>query len=106
MSREAKLIVEGNNDELWQRCCGFIDLSLDDFMNIQRRLLLEQLELLKKCKLGRSVMRSREPKTVEDFRLQVPLTHLHRLRTVPADPERVRITSETTVLAAYLRALW
>ena len=74
MSQEAKLIVEGNNDELWQRCCGFIDLSLDDFMNIQRRLLLEQLELLKKCKLGRSVMRGREPKTVEDFRLQVPLT--------------------------------
>jgi hypothetical protein len=74
MSREAELIVQGKNQELWQRCCGFIDLSLKDFMGIQERLLLEQIELLKKCKLGRSIMRGAGPRTVAEFREQVPLT--------------------------------
>jgi len=48
MSKEAELIIQGKNEELWQRCCSFIDLSLNDCMNIQRRLLSEQLELLRK----------------------------------------------------------
>ena len=74
MSREAELIVQGKNEELWQRCCGFIDLSLEDCMNIQERLLLEQITLLKKCKLGKSIMRGAEPRTVEEFRRQVSLT--------------------------------
>lgn len=74
MTTEAELLVEGRNEELWQRCCSFIDLSLADCMNIQRRLLLEQLELLKGCKLGRSIMQGAEPETVEEFRKLVPLT--------------------------------
>jgi hypothetical protein len=74
MTTEAELLVEGRNEELWQRCCSFIDLSLEDCMNIQRRLLLEQLELLKGCKLGRSIMQGAEPETVEEFRKLVPLT--------------------------------
>jgi hypothetical protein len=74
MSKEAELIVQGKNEELWQRCCSFIDLSLDDCMSIQQRLLLEQIEFLKKCKLGRSIMRGANPRTVEEFREQVPLT--------------------------------
>ncbi|MFC1956717.1 GH3 auxin-responsive promoter family protein [Chloroflexota bacterium] len=74
MSKEAELIVQGKNQELWQRCCGFIDLSLKEFMVVQERLLLEQIELLKKCKLGRSIMLGAAPRTVADFRRQVPLT--------------------------------
>lgn len=74
MSKEAELFVQGKSEELWQRCCSFIDLSLDDFMRIQRRLLLEQIELLKKCKLGRSIMRRANPRTVDEFREQVSLT--------------------------------
>lgn len=74
MTELAELIRQGKNEELWQRCCGFIDLSLEDFMMIQQRLLLEQLELLKKCELGRYIMNGANPKTVEEFREQVPLT--------------------------------
>ncbi len=70
----AKLFRQGRTDEVWQRCCGFIDLSLEDFMRIQRRLLLEQLELLKRCELGRYIMNGAEPHTIEEFREQVPLT--------------------------------
>ena len=43
-------------------------------MAIQKKLLLEQIELLKNCELGRKVMRGAMPKTVEEFREQVPLT--------------------------------
>ncbi len=55
-------------------CCGFIDLSLEQFMTIQKRLLLEQIELLKNCELGERVMRGAMPETIEEFREQVPLT--------------------------------
>jgi len=74
MTIEAELFKEGKFEELWERCCGFIDLGLDDFMRIQQRLLLEQIELLKRCELGRVVMRGAMPTTVDEFRKQVPLT--------------------------------
>ncbi|MFC2067762.1 GH3 auxin-responsive promoter family protein [Chloroflexota bacterium] len=74
MSEIAELFKQGKTEELWQRCCGFIDLNLEECMNIQRRLLLGQLELLKKCELGRYILDGANPKTVEEFREQVPLT--------------------------------
>jgi hypothetical protein len=74
MAKPIDLLREGRKDELWQMCCGFIDLSLEQFMAIQKRLLLEQIELLKSCELGKKVMRGAMPETVEEFREQVPLT--------------------------------
>jgi len=74
MTEVDELFKQGRNEELWQRCCSFIDLSLEDFMGIQQRLLSEQLELLKNCELGRSVMNGASPSTVAEFREQVPLT--------------------------------
>ena len=74
MVRPIDLLRQGRKEELWQMCCGFIDLSLEQFMAIQKRLLLEQIELLKSCELGRKVMRGAMPETVEEFREQVPLT--------------------------------
>ncbi|MBI4267784.1 MAG: GH3 auxin-responsive promoter family protein, partial [Chloroflexi bacterium] len=69
-----ELLKAGKNEEAWQKCCGFIDLSLTEVMAIQRRLLLEQLELLRKCELGRYIMNGISPRTVEEFRQSVPLT--------------------------------
>lgn len=74
MVRPIDLLRQGRKEELWQMCCGFIDLNLEQFMSIQKRLLLEQIELLKGCKLGRKIMRGAMPTTVEEFREQVPLT--------------------------------
>lgn len=74
MSIAAELLREGKTEELWQRCCSFIDLSIDEFMAIQKRLLLEQLELLKRCELGRYIVNGANPYTVEEFREQVPMT--------------------------------
>ena len=74
MPRLRELIQEGRHDELWQMCCGFIDLSMDEFMSIQRQLLLEQIELVKQSKLGQKVMRGALPTSVEEFRTQGPFT--------------------------------
>ena len=74
MPRIKELLQQGRKDELWQMCCGFIDLSLEQFMTIQRRLLLEQIELLKNSEMGKKLMHGAMPDTVEEFREQVPLT--------------------------------
>ncbi len=74
MTRPIDLMREGKKEELWRMCCGFMDLRLEEFMIIQKRLLLEQIELLKDCELGRRVMRGAMPESVEEFRRQVPLT--------------------------------
>ncbi len=74
MTSPVDLLREGRKEELWQMCCGFMYLSLEQFMVIQKRLLLEEIELLKNSELGRKVMRGAMPETVEEFREQVPLT--------------------------------
>jgi len=74
MTRPIDLLREGRKEELWQMCCGFLNLSLEQFMAIQKRLLLEQIELLKNSELGRKVMHGAMPTSVEEFREQVPLT--------------------------------
>jgi hypothetical protein len=74
MRRPIDLLREGRKEELWQMCCGFLYLSLEQFMDIQKRLLQEEIELLKNCELGKRVMHGAMPKTIEEFREQVPLT--------------------------------
>jgi len=74
MVRPIDLLRQGKKKELWLDCCGFIDLSLAQFMGIQNRLLLEQLELLNGSGIGEKVMSGAKPGTVEEFRSQVPFT--------------------------------
>jgi len=105
MTRPIDLLRQGRKEELWQMCCGFIDLSLEQFMTVQQRLLLEQLELLKSCRLGRKLMHGTMPGTVEEFREQVPLTTYadylpelaeRREDVLPAKPTRWLRTSGKT----------
>jgi len=72
--RPIDLLRQGRKNELWLMCCGFVDLSLDQFMAIQNRLLLEQLELLRASRIGTKIMGGAMPYTVEGFRKEVPLT--------------------------------
>ena len=69
-----ELLQQGKTEELWERCCGFIDLSLEQFMEIQHRLLMEQIDALNKCELGRQVMGGVKPRTAEEFQKLVPPT--------------------------------
>ncbi len=74
MTRPIDLLREGRKEELWQMCCGFMDLNLEQFMAIQRRLMAEQIELLKGCSLGRKLMGGAMPSSIDEFRAVVPLT--------------------------------
>ncbi len=74
MPKAVELLKQNRTDELWQMCCGFIELSMDEFMGIQKRLLLEQIQLLKNCELGQFIMKGASPRTIEEFREQVPMT--------------------------------
>jgi hypothetical protein len=72
--KAVELLKKRQNEELWQMCCGFLNLSLEQFMNIQKRLLLEQIKLLSGSALGKKLMPGPRPETVEEFRQRVPLT--------------------------------
>ena len=74
MSQITELLSQERYQELWQLCCGFLDLNIDQFMQIQEQLLLEQLTSLQNCKMGRKLLRGNMPATVAEFREQVPLT--------------------------------
>ncbi len=74
MATTLELLREGRRDEIWHKYCGFIDLSMEQFKEIQKRLLMEQIDLLSKCELGRKIMGDDVPSTVQEFRQAVPLT--------------------------------
>ena len=74
MTSAAELLRQGRTAEIWQKYCGFIELTRRSVHVNQERLLLEQLELLNACELGRRLMHGRQPTTVEEFRRMAPLT--------------------------------
>ena len=73
MNFEKKLSTR-TAQEIWQEYCGFLDLSMSEYMEIQYRLLSEQIDLLSKCGLGQRFFQGRVPKNVDEFREIVPLT--------------------------------
>ena len=60
--------------EIWQQYCGFLDLTMDGYMKIQKRLMEEQIQLWSDSGLGQSILNGKHPKTLEEFRQMVPLT--------------------------------
>ena len=73
MNLEKKLRTQSGKD-IWQEYCGFLDLSMDEFMDIQYRLLDEQIQLLSQCGLGQRFLKGRLPQNADEFRQMVPLT--------------------------------
>jgi len=74
MLSEDKYFRDLSEAELWQRYCGFLDLSIDEFMGIQEELLMDQIDRIADSVLGKKIMGERKPKSVEEFRQMVPLT--------------------------------
>lgn len=74
MPRAIDLVRQGRYEELWQMCCGFLQLNIQEFMDIQNSLLLQQLEVFNHSPLGKKIMHGANPQTVEEFRQVVPLT--------------------------------
>ncbi len=69
-----KKLKKKQYDNIWQEYCGFLDFSLTEFMEIQDRLLMEQIELYSQCELGQRIMGGRKPASAEEFRDAVPLS--------------------------------
>lgn len=61
-------------DAVWQEYCGFLDLSIEEYLKIQSTLLMEQISLLSKCRLGNYLLHGTVPQSVDEFRQMVPLT--------------------------------
>ncbi len=65
--------LSGDQEKIWQKFCGFLDLSLTEFMEIQERLLMDQINLVHESILARKFMPNK-PKDTAEFRKTVPLT--------------------------------
>lgn len=61
-------------DRIWQEYCGFLDLNMESYMRIQKRLLEEQMKLWCRSPLGQKILNGKYPQTIEEYRSQVPLT--------------------------------
>jgi hypothetical protein len=75
MTKPKRLLREGRKTELWERYCGYINLTLTEFMGIQKRLLMEQLNLLGASKIGQAILGENLPTSVDEFRQNTPLTN-------------------------------
>ena len=69
-----EMLRDEEYDKVWKAYLGFLDLTTEEFMEIQNRLLLEQIELLENCDLGKKFFGRHKIKSVDDFRKHVPLT--------------------------------
>jgi len=68
------IFQNGDPIKIWQKYCGFLDLSLQEFKEIQEELLMEEIELVADSSLGKKILKGKKPKTVEEFRRVVPLS--------------------------------
>ncbi len=69
-----KKLKKKQYEAIWQEYCGYLDLSMKEYMEIQKRLMMEQIELYSNCELGRRIMKEKRPSSIEEFRKTVPLT--------------------------------
>ncbi len=74
MLEEDKYFKTLSEPEIWNRYCGFFDLSIEEFMDIQKKLLTEEIELVADSILGKKIMGDEKPKSIDEFREIVPLT--------------------------------
>lgn len=69
-----ELLRQGRKNQIWTKYCGFLDLSVKEFMQIQERLLMEQINLISRSELGKYFLGDRVPNSLAEFRARVPVT--------------------------------
>lgn len=89
--------------EIWEEYCGFLDLSIEDYMSIQKRLMLEQIGKWSASGLGQKLLRGRRPATIEEFRKALPLTTYEDYADILLS-KRVDMLPEAPVL--WLETTW
>ncbi len=63
-----------NSELSWDPYCGFLELGTEEFADIQDKLLLEQIQLLRSSQLAERFLPQARIATVEEFREKVQLT--------------------------------
>ncbi len=63
-----------NEADIWSKYCGFLNLSMPEFMEIQTNLLLEEIEFMAHSTIGKKLMGEVAPTSIEEFRDAVPMT--------------------------------
>jgi|AutmiccommuBRH23_1029490.scaffolds.fasta_scaffold00388_32 hypothetical protein len=74
MTTTKELMKQGKKAEIWTKHCGHLDLNIDEFMEIQERLLFEQIDYLKNSVIGKALLGETMPTTIEEFCNLIPLT--------------------------------
>ena len=67
-------MVQSENGRVWQKHCGFLDLTTEQFMAVQETLLVQQLERIGNSPLARKLMGDLTPRSISEFRNLVPLS--------------------------------
>ena len=112
MNNSYSLIEEGRKDELWKKHCGFFNLSRKEFRDIQVRLMLEQINLLGSSQIGRRLMGGKTPASVEEFRLNTPLTNYNDYSEILKEkneeglPDRPYVWARTSGLSSGAGPKW
>ena len=103
MPKVIELLRQGRHEEIWQMCCGYLHLDIEQFMAVQKRLLLDQIESLSHSEIGRKIMHGAWPQTVEDFRQEVPLTTYEDYCPELSDKREGVLSSETGSVGTHFR---
>jgi len=74
VSTATELLRQGRKSQMWNKYCGFLDLNIDEFMQIQERLLMEEIHLISRHAIGRHFFGDRLPASIAEFRRRVPVT--------------------------------
>lgn len=67
-------LKELKREEIWNEYCSFLDLSISEYMHIQKRLMEEQLKIFSACGLGQSLLKGKQIHSLQEFREKFPLT--------------------------------
>ncbi len=66
--------IKSDYDKTWNKHCGFLDLSMEQFMTIQQALLMEQLDAISESPMARKFLGGRRYETVSQFLQSAPIT--------------------------------
>ena len=66
--------VEWDSSTSWRRFCGFLEFSADAALDIQHRLLRDQIRMVADTAAGQRFMSAMQDGTVDEFRRKVPVT--------------------------------
>lgn len=67
-------IRRNTKPSIWREYCGFLDLSMEQYMQIQDRLMMEQIRAWSASPLGRHFLDADRPQSIAEFCRRVPLT--------------------------------